>query len=56
MANSFYIEGEQRAEKVNDLFARVAPRYDVINDLQSFGLHRAWKRRLASGGDGVAHD
>jgi demethylmenaquinone methyltransferase / 2-methoxy-6-polyprenyl-1,4-benzoquinol methylase len=46
MANSFYVEGEQRAEKVNDLFARVAPRYDIINDLQSFGLHRAWKRRL----------
>src|SRR5215212_7412080 len=46
MANSFYIEGEQRAEKVNDLFARVAPRYDLINDLQSFGLHRAWKRRV----------
>src|SRR5215218_5902306 len=46
MANSFYIEGKQRAEKVNDLFARVAPRYDIINDLQSFGLHRAWKRRL----------
>jgi demethylmenaquinone methyltransferase / 2-methoxy-6-polyprenyl-1,4-benzoquinol methylase len=46
MANPFYAEGEQRAERVNDLFARVAPRYDVINDLQSFGLHRAWKRRL----------
>lgn len=46
MANSFYVEGEKRAEKVNDLFARVAPRYDLINDLQSFGLHRAWKRRV----------
>src|ERR1041384_1633941 len=46
MANPFYVEGEQRGEKVNDLFARVAPRYDLINDLQSFGLHRAWKRRL----------
>ena len=46
MANKFYSEGEQRAEKVNDLFARIAPRYDLINDLQSFGLHRAWKRRL----------
>jgi demethylmenaquinone methyltransferase/2-methoxy-6-polyprenyl-1,4-benzoquinol methylase len=31
---------------VEDLFARVAPRYDLINDLQSFGLHRWWKRRL----------
>ena len=46
MANRFYVEGEQRGPKVNDLFARVAPRYDLINDLQSFGLHRAWKRRL----------
>ncbi|HTD65508.1 MAG TPA: bifunctional demethylmenaquinone methyltransferase/2-methoxy-6-polyprenyl-1,4-benzoquinol methylase UbiE [Candidatus Limnocylindria bacterium] len=46
MANRFYVEGEQRGEKVNDLFARIAPRYDVINDLQSFGMHRAWKRRL----------
>lgn len=46
MANPFYVEGEQRGEKVNDLFARVAPRYDLINDLQSFGLHRLWKRRL----------
>src|SRR4051812_41867113 len=46
MANRFYVEGEQRGEKVNDLFARVAPRYDLINDLQSFGLHRAWKRRV----------
>jgi demethylmenaquinone methyltransferase/2-methoxy-6-polyprenyl-1,4-benzoquinol methylase len=46
MANQFYVEGEQRGEKVHDLFARVAPRYDLINDLQSFGLHRAWKRRL----------
>ena len=46
MPNRFYVEGEQRSEKVNDLFARVAPRYDLINDLQSFGLHRSWKRRV----------
>ena len=46
MSNRFYVEGEQRGAKVNDLFARVAPRYDLINDLQSFGLHRAWKRRV----------
>ena len=46
MANRFYIEGEERGAGVNDLFARVAPRYDLINDLQSFGLHRAWKRRV----------
>ena len=46
MANKFYDPGEQRAAKVSDLFGAIAPRYDLINDLQSFGLHRWWKRRL----------
>ena len=47
MSNEFYAPGEQRAAKVSDLFARIARRYDLINDLQSFGLHRLWKRRVA---------
>ncbi len=46
MSNAFYDAGEQRATKVNDLFAAIARRYDLINDLQSFGLHRLWKRRV----------
>lgn len=46
MSNSYYEPGKQRAARVNDLFAAIAPRYDLINDLQSFGLHRWWKRRL----------
>lgn len=46
MANAFYDPGDQRAAKVNQLFAAIARRYDFINDLQSFGLHRAWKNRL----------
>jgi demethylmenaquinone methyltransferase/2-methoxy-6-polyprenyl-1,4-benzoquinol methylase len=46
MGNAFYDPGEQRAAKVNQLFAAIARRYDFINDLQSFGLHRAWKNRL----------
>jgi demethylmenaquinone methyltransferase/2-methoxy-6-polyprenyl-1,4-benzoquinol methylase len=46
MANKYYAAGGERAAKVNDLFAAIAPRYDLINDLQSFGLHRHWKRRL----------
>lgn len=46
MASKFYVEGEARASKVEDLFATIASRYDLINDLQSFGLHRIWKRRL----------
>jgi demethylmenaquinone methyltransferase / 2-methoxy-6-polyprenyl-1,4-benzoquinol methylase len=46
VSNVFYDAGEQRAAKVNDLFAAIARRYDLINDLQSFGLHRLWKRRV----------
>ncbi len=46
MANTFFEPGEQRAAKVDELFARIASRYDLINDLQSFGLHRYWKRRV----------
>ena len=46
MSNEFYDSGAARATKVNDLFARIARRYDFLNDLQSFGLHRLWKRRV----------
>ncbi|MET0749351.1 MAG: ubiquinone/menaquinone biosynthesis methyltransferase, partial [Rhizobium sp.] len=28
---------------VNDVFHKVAKRYDVMNDVMSMGLHRAWK-------------
>jgi demethylmenaquinone methyltransferase/2-methoxy-6-polyprenyl-1,4-benzoquinol methylase len=46
VSNVFYAPGDQRAAKVGDLFARIARRYDLLNDLQSFGLHRNWKRRV----------
>ena len=46
VSNAFYAPGEQRAAKVSDLFAAIARRYDLLNDLQSFGLHRCWKRRV----------
>jgi demethylmenaquinone methyltransferase/2-methoxy-6-polyprenyl-1,4-benzoquinol methylase len=44
----YYVPGPERASRVRALFDRIAPRYDLINDLQSFGLHRFWKRRLIS--------
>src|SRR6185436_12618728 len=43
---SYYQPGEHRAAEVRNLFGAIAPRYDLINDLQSFWLHRLWKRRL----------
>lgn len=46
MTNKFYTPGEQRAAKVGELFASIATRYDLINDIQSFGMHRLWKRRV----------
>jgi len=46
MANRFFDPGIRRAERVKELFARVAHRYDLMNDLQSFGLHRRWKRHV----------
>src|ERR1035438_10069040 len=33
---------------VDDVFHRVARRYDLMNDLMSGGLHRAWKDALIS--------
>lgn len=36
-------EGE-KAKLVGEVFTSVARKYDVMNDLMSFGLHRLWKR------------
>ncbi len=36
-------EGD-KAARVGEVFSSVAPRYDLMNDLMSFGLHRLWKR------------
>jgi len=46
VSNAFYAPGDERAARVNDLFASIARRYDLLNDLQSFGLHRLWKRQV----------
>ena len=31
---------------IEDLFNNIAPNYDILNDLLSFGLHRVWKRKM----------
>ncbi len=37
------VDETQKAERVRGVFDSVAPRYDLMNDLMSLGLHRAWK-------------
>jgi demethylmenaquinone methyltransferase / 2-methoxy-6-polyprenyl-1,4-benzoquinol methylase len=39
--------GDKQA-MVDDVFRSVARRYDLMNDLMSFGLHRAWKDALVT--------
>ena len=34
----------EKAKKVAEVFHSVANKYDVMNDLMSFGIHRIWKR------------
>ncbi|CAK8739462.1 Ubiquinone/menaquinone biosynthesis C-methyltransferase UbiE [Sodalis praecaptivus] len=35
---------DQKALMVADVFHSVAAKYDLMNDLMSFGIHRIWKR------------
>jgi len=37
---------DRKRSYVRDLFGRVAGRYDLTNDVMSFGLHRRWKRTV----------
>ena len=37
------VRREEKAGMVRQVFDSVAPRYDLMNDLMSLGLHRAWK-------------
>ncbi len=40
------IAANEKTQKVQDLFGRVASSYDLMNDLMSGGLHRLWKREM----------
>ena len=54
------LQGEARRRYVGDLFARIAPRYDLMNTLMTGGMHHRWRRvavEAATGGtEGVALD
>jgi demethylmenaquinone methyltransferase/2-methoxy-6-polyprenyl-1,4-benzoquinol methylase len=55
--NKYLSYDDERAPKVREMFSRLAERYDLVNDIMSFGLHRRWKRRtveIALDGRGAA--
>jgi demethylmenaquinone methyltransferase / 2-methoxy-6-polyprenyl-1,4-benzoquinol methylase len=37
------VDEQEKARKVRGVFDSVAPKYDVMNDVMSMGLHRIWK-------------
>ena len=37
------VDEREKSRRVRGVFDSVAPRYDLMNDLMSLGLHRAWK-------------
>ena len=42
------VRTDEKQGLVDAVFQKVADRYDVMNDLMSFGLHRVWKNILAA--------
>lgn len=49
LSNSFgfhEVDPEEREQRIRHVFEIVAPRYDLMNDFMSFGIHRLWKRML----------
>ncbi len=51
MATSYGFREVAEGEKqglVNEVFHKVAKRYDIMNDVMSMGLHRAWKDAMVA--------
>ena len=37
---------QNKSKLVNSVFSRVYKKYDLMNDIMSFGIHRIWKNKL----------
>jgi demethylmenaquinone methyltransferase/2-methoxy-6-polyprenyl-1,4-benzoquinol methylase len=42
------VEAGEKQPLVNDVFHKVAKRYDLMNDLMSAGMHRVWKDAMVA--------
>ena len=40
------VKQNQKTKMVQNVFSEVAKKYDLMNDLMSFGTHRLWKRTI----------
>jgi demethylmenaquinone methyltransferase / 2-methoxy-6-polyprenyl-1,4-benzoquinol methylase len=46
---------EAKASKVREVFDSVAPKYDIMNDMMSLGIHRLWKHDFCAALDPRPH-
>ena len=37
--------GERKAQAVEEMFDRIAPRYELVNRVMTLGLDAGWRRR-----------
>ena len=42
-----HLRGDDKRRSVAEMFARISPRYDLMNSLMTGGLHHRWKRETA---------
>ncbi len=48
MGETVLPEGEQKARAVRGMFDAIAPRYDLVNRVMTFGMDRGWRRRTVA--------
>ena len=47
LAAMAHLRGDDKRRYVAEMFARISPRYDLMNSLMTGGLHHRWKRETA---------
>ncbi len=45
MTDTSLPQGEEKTRRVREMFDAIAPRYEFVNHLMTFGLDRRWRRR-----------